>query len=249
MMRHVPPAATPVDWTAQRAAFSGQPADVTRFRSALEGYLGAPACFLASSGRTALFMLLSTLRAGTPDAACREVVLPAYTCPSLAKVIIDSHLQPRFVDVGPYTMSYNVTELATAVSPRTLAVILVHPFGIPHALDAVAQLAHAARRARDRGRRAVDGRKGGWTLRRYIGGFRSVQPRPWQAAVHRGRWVRVHVEQCGRGASTACVGQSAGVLAGQLEDGGHATGHDGRGVSSARMVACNPPGRATRWRK
>jgi perosamine synthetase len=142
-MRHLPPTATPADWTVQWAAFQGQPIDVTRFRSALQAYLGVPACFPASSGRTALFMLLSTLRQNTPDETRREVVLPAYTCPSVAKVVIDAHLQPRFVDVGPYTLSYNTTELATAVNQHTLAVIVVHPFGVPNPVETVTQIATA----------------------------------------------------------------------------------------------------------
>jgi len=114
---------------------------VTRFRSALEGYLDVPACFLAASGRTALYMLLTTLREGTPDSERREVVLPAYTCPSVAKVVIDAELRPRFVDIGPYTLTYNLTELAVAVSRNTLAVLVVHPFGIPHPLRDVKAIA------------------------------------------------------------------------------------------------------------
>ncbi len=132
-----------MDWTVQSAAFRGEPVDVMRFRSALQAYLGVSACFPASSGRSALFLLLSTLRASMPEETRQEVVLPAYTCPSVAKVVIDAHLQPRFVDVGPYTLTYNTTELATAVSERTLAVILVHPFGVPNPVETVTQIAAA----------------------------------------------------------------------------------------------------------
>jgi perosamine synthetase len=142
-MRHLAPTATPVDWKAQRAAYTGQDVDVNRFRSALQSYLGVTACFLASSGRTSLFMLLRTLQQGTHGEQRREIVLPAYTCPSLAKVVVDAGLRPRFVDIGPYTLSYNMTELATAVSEQTLAVVLVHPFGIPHPVDDVMRIAEA----------------------------------------------------------------------------------------------------------
>ena len=142
MFRHLPPTATEVNWAAQRASYAAQPSDVTRFRSALEGYLDVPACFLAASGRTALYMLLTTLRDGTPNPERTEVVLPAYTCPSVAKVVIDAGLRPRFVDIGPYTLTYNTSELAIAVSPLTLAVVVVHPFGIPHPLRDAISIAH-----------------------------------------------------------------------------------------------------------
>ena len=143
MMRHLPPTATPIDWGAQRAAYTGQTADVNRFRSALQSYLGVTACYLAASGRTALFLLLKTIQEGARDEQRREVALPAYTCPSLAKVVADAGLRPRLVDISPYTLSFNMAELATAVSEETLAVICVHPFGIPHSVSTVGRIAEA----------------------------------------------------------------------------------------------------------
>ena len=143
-LRHYPPAATPIDFDVMRAAFRADAGDVSRFRAALAAYLGVGACFPAASGRAAFYLLLATLRNETHDAARTEVILPAYTCPSLAKVAISAGLIPRLVDVSPYTLSYNSAELATAVSARTLALVLVHPFGIPHPVDSALQIARDA---------------------------------------------------------------------------------------------------------
>ncbi len=127
-----------------RAALRADAGEVSRFRAALAAYLGADACFPAASGRAALYLLLTTLRNEMGGADRSEVVLPAYTCPSLGKVTLMAGLTPRFVDVSPYTLSFNSAELATAVGARTLAVICVHPFGIPHPVTAAQQIAQDA---------------------------------------------------------------------------------------------------------
>ncbi len=147
-MRHYPPTATPIDWAVIRAAFDADAGDVSRFRAALADYLGVSACFPAASGRTALYLLLTTLRAEAGEAGREvgrtEVILPAYTCPSLAKVVEAAGLTPRLVDVSPYTLSYNSAELATAVGERTLALVCVHPFGIPQPVDGALHVAQDA---------------------------------------------------------------------------------------------------------
>ena len=140
-MRFQPPTATPLDYSVLRSAWTADFGAVNRFRAALSAYLGVNACFLAASGRAALFLLLTTLRSQARHPARTEVALPAYTCPSLVKVIQAAGLTPRLVDVSPYTLSYNSAELATAVGERTLALVCVHPFGIPHPLDAVQKIA------------------------------------------------------------------------------------------------------------
>jgi dTDP-4-amino-4,6-dideoxygalactose transaminase len=74
----------------------------------------------------------------------REVVMPAYTCPSLAKVMLDAELRPRFVDISPHTLAFQDDQLEAMVSQRTLAVILVHPFGIPQLVEHIQRLAQTA---------------------------------------------------------------------------------------------------------
>ncbi len=144
MMRYLPPTATPLPLQAlTRGLVAGSDAG-KHFCRALSEYLGAQACFLAASGRTALYLLLTMLRAGADDEQRREVILPAYTCPSLVKVILDAGLTPRPVDITPETLAFVTPDLAAAVGIRTLAVILVHPFGIPHSISTACQLAHEA---------------------------------------------------------------------------------------------------------
>ena len=125
MFRHTPPTATPFI-----LPHLGKPLaqSVPHFQSLLAEYFGAP-CFCASSGRTALYLLLQMLVAEKPHRT--EVVMPAYTCPALAKVTIDVGLRPLFIDISPHTFAFDLTQLAENLSERTLAIIVVHPFGIP----------------------------------------------------------------------------------------------------------------------
>ena len=65
------------------------------------------------------------------------------------KVVIDTGLAPRYVDISPYTLSYNTAELSTCISERTLAVVCVHPFGMPQPIAPADRLAHDAGAVRE----------------------------------------------------------------------------------------------------
>jgi dTDP-4-amino-4,6-dideoxygalactose transaminase len=114
----------------------------TNFRTALEQYLGVRACFLASSGRTALYLLLQALSKTRPERSV--VLLPAYTCPALVKVILDAGLRPIPIDICLPTLTFNAEQLTAHLNEQLLAVICVHPFGIPQDIAGLITLAHAA---------------------------------------------------------------------------------------------------------
>jgi dTDP-4-amino-4,6-dideoxygalactose transaminase len=115
-----------------------------RFQTALAQYLGVRACKLASSGRTALFLLLRRLWVAADHPGRQEVLMPAYTCPALVKVVLDLGLRARFVDISPHTLAFENDHLAAHIGEETLAVICVHPFGIPQPVQDIRALAHAA---------------------------------------------------------------------------------------------------------
>jgi perosamine synthetase len=144
--RHVPPTATPLtvaDWGKGFGAFGAQGRANADFAAALRAYLGVPHLFLASSGRTALRLLLDTLRRQPHLAGRMEVTLPAYTCPAVAKVVLDAGLIPRLVDLDPLTFTYPPEALVASISEKTLAVMVVHPFGLPVAMEPALTAAQA----------------------------------------------------------------------------------------------------------
>lgn len=130
-LRHLPPSAVPVSMADLQAGLGASPEANTEFRSAVAAYHDLPveACYLASSGRTVLYTLLKGLAEDREGR--RQVVMPAYTCPVVPKVAMDLDLEPVYVDIRPETTRYKQNQLTSVIGQQTLAVFVVHPFGIP----------------------------------------------------------------------------------------------------------------------
>ncbi len=144
MPRHLPPTAVPIAPSDLGRALPPSPQARARFQIALTEYLGARTCRLAASGRTALYLLLRSLYQTADQPTRREVLIPAYTCPALARVVLDLELQPRFVDISPGTLAFEKDQLEASIGAQSLAVICVHPFGIPQPIKSTLRLAHLA---------------------------------------------------------------------------------------------------------
>jgi dTDP-4-amino-4,6-dideoxygalactose transaminase len=141
MLRNLPPAAVPITPSDLRKALSPPAQAVARFQQALSEALGLRVCRLAASGRTALYLLLRGLVQVAGDQERREVLMPAYTCPALAKVALDLGLRPRWVDIAPHTLACEEAQLEAQLGERVLAVIWVHPFGMPQPMGRMRALA------------------------------------------------------------------------------------------------------------
>jgi perosamine synthetase len=139
--RHLPPSAVPVTRHDLRAGLTPSSDAVEKFRTAVAAYfsLAVESCYLASSGRTVLYTLLKGLAAERSPR--HQVIIPAYTCPVVAKVTLDLGLEPVYVDIQPETTRYMTKPFYSAIGGNTLAVLLVHPFGIPLPLDDVLERA------------------------------------------------------------------------------------------------------------
>jgi dTDP-4-amino-4,6-dideoxygalactose transaminase len=87
-----------------------------------------PRFVVTPSGTAALTLALQALREGSSR---KEVVLPAYTCPSVAAAVIKAGLQPVLCDLSPGGLGVDRDQLASRLGSNTLAVIVVHLFGIP----------------------------------------------------------------------------------------------------------------------
>jgi perosamine synthetase len=83
---------------------------------------------LANSGTAAYFIILQALKRLSNK---REVILPAYTAPSLILPIKKAGLIPRLCDIDLKTFNMDLNALSKIVSQNTLAVTIVHMFGLP----------------------------------------------------------------------------------------------------------------------
>jgi dTDP-4-amino-4,6-dideoxygalactose transaminase len=91
----------------------------------------------ASSCTTALHLILSALDIGPGD----EVIVPAFTWVATINAVLYCGASPVLVDVQHDTFNIDPARVAEAVGPRTRAVIPVHLFGLPAAMDELADAA------------------------------------------------------------------------------------------------------------
>ena len=141
IQRTIPPSAAPLDGksivTGLAGIFSPQ-RYLEKLEDELRTYFGAKHVFLASSGKTALTLILNALQSLSPEK--REVLIPAYTCFSVPSSIVKAGLTVALCDIDPSTFDYNYPLLEHAVSERTLCVISTHLFGIPSDVDRIRAL-------------------------------------------------------------------------------------------------------------
>jgi perosamine synthetase len=87
---------------------------------------GRPALVL-NSGTSALQLALECLKAERPGRS--EVVLPALGCPALTRAVVACGLQPVYADIGA-DLNTPAASVAACLAPGTLAVVMVHAYGL-----------------------------------------------------------------------------------------------------------------------
>ncbi|MSS70946.1 MAG: hypothetical protein EXS64_05595 [Candidatus Latescibacteria bacterium] len=100
-----------------------------RFEEAFCRWAGSPWCRFVNSGTTALYLILKALRTLRPDRD--EVLLPAYTAPSLVLPIRRAGLRPVLCDVDLETLNADLTDAGGRLTPRTLAFLMIPMYGLP----------------------------------------------------------------------------------------------------------------------
>ncbi|MBI4254441.1 MAG: DegT/DnrJ/EryC1/StrS family aminotransferase [Candidatus Rokubacteria bacterium] len=112
---------------------------------ALEGELAALSgvrhAVGVGSGTDALRLALAAAGVGPGD----EVLTPAYSFVASASTIAMLGATPVFVDIDPETFTLDVAAAERALTPRTRAVVPVHLYGHPAAMDRLVALARAHR--------------------------------------------------------------------------------------------------------
>jgi len=135
-----PPAETYIPLHAILSAFFSAKGN---FEKTLCGYLKVKKCVLANSGRALLYLLLETLK--RKDGGKRdEVLIPGYTCYSVAASIAKAGLKIKVYDLDPTTLQPDFDSLRKATSEKTLAIIFQHLFGIPTPADEFEEITQKA---------------------------------------------------------------------------------------------------------
>jgi len=89
------------------------------------------------SGTDALRLALAAVGVGPGD----EVVTPAFSFVASASTIVMAGAQPVFVDIDPATFALDPDALESALTRRTRAIVVVHLYGHPGAIDRIAEIA------------------------------------------------------------------------------------------------------------
>lgn len=111
---------------------------VLGFEQQFAAYTGVSDCVVCNSGTDALYLALRALDIGTGD----EVITSPFSFFATAEVISAVGAKPVFVDIDAQTFNLDLTQLASAISDRTKAIIPVHLYGQP--VDMTALMAIAA---------------------------------------------------------------------------------------------------------
>lgn len=125
------------DSAYQRVVSSGQfvlGAEVDAFEREFSAYCEAPYAIAVGNGLDALRLILRGYGIGP---GC-EVIVPAHTFVATWLAVSESGATPVPVEVDPRTLNIDPQAVARAVTGRTRAVIVVHLYGHPVDVDAVA---------------------------------------------------------------------------------------------------------------
>jgi perosamine synthetase len=120
-------------WVAARGPF------VERFESAFAAYHDAADAVSTASGTAALHLALVGLGIGPGD----EVIVPALSFVATVNPVAYVGAKPVFADVNRDTYTIDPHQIESLITDRTRAIIVVHLYGQPTDMDAVAEVALA----------------------------------------------------------------------------------------------------------
>lgn len=109
-----------------------------RFSRLVKLKLNARHCFLVNSARTGLSLMLRSL-VESGDGR-NEVIIPAYTCYSVAAAVVRAGLKIRTVDIDPDSFDFDYAKLAETDLDRVLAIIPDSLFGLVADFDRLRHL-------------------------------------------------------------------------------------------------------------
>jgi perosamine synthetase len=114
------------------------PNAIEDFKEAIQEYFSLKHCLLINSGRAALAAILMALKQGDDR---DEVIIPSYTCFSVAAAIVRAGLKIGLCDIRLETLDFNYEQLEEIVSDKTLAIVPCHLFGLVCDMNRIMEIA------------------------------------------------------------------------------------------------------------
>jgi dTDP-4-amino-4,6-dideoxygalactose transaminase len=91
------------------------------------------------TGRGALVVILKGLRS---LANRRQVIVPAYSCPTVVESVIEAGLEPILCDVSVRTLDLDREALISLISDEVLAIVPTHLYGLAHDVRDLLEIGH-----------------------------------------------------------------------------------------------------------
>lgn len=110
---------------------------VAEFEDMARAQIGTKYAFAMSSCTTALHLSLVVLGVGPGD----EVLVPDFTFPATANVVVQQGATPVLVDIYLDTFAMDVEDADHKVTSRTRVIMPMHPFGLSADIDPILALA------------------------------------------------------------------------------------------------------------
>lgn len=114
---------------------------VAAFERDFARFTGSKHCVMVNSGSSANLLMIAAL-CYTKNDRLRlkrgdEVIVPAVSWPTTYYPLHQYGLRLKFVDIDPETLNYDLEALASAIGPRTRAIMIVNLLGNPNDFDAI----------------------------------------------------------------------------------------------------------------
>jgi dTDP-4-amino-4,6-dideoxygalactose transaminase len=107
------------------------------FEAEFAAFCGAAHCVAVSNGLDAMYLTLAALDIGPGD----EVIVPAHTFVATWLAVTRTGATPIPVEPEPLTYNIDPDALEAAVTPRTRAILAVHLYGQPAAMQRITEVA------------------------------------------------------------------------------------------------------------
>jgi perosamine synthetase len=111
--------------------------EVAAFESEFSAHVGGRACVAVNSGTSALLLALLALGIGPGD----EVIVPSFSFAATANAVALAGARPVFADIELDHFCLDPVAVEAAVTARTAAIIPVHLYGHPAAMDRITAIA------------------------------------------------------------------------------------------------------------
>lgn len=120
-----------------RTPHLSQGPELAAFESEIAAYHGVEHAVAVASGTAGLHLALAAHDIGEGD----EVIVPSFTFVAVANSVLQVRATPVLAEIDALTLNLDPAAVERAITSRTRAMVLVHTFGIPAQLDALAAIA------------------------------------------------------------------------------------------------------------